>query len=146
MPERIPVRIRTGYYVASRDWPPVGNDIPLADIYRALEAITQADVDAALRSLRHPVQEEPMPDTTESTGRVAAFLDDVQMQAEDHHLVPAADPLRFVAALRHVFAAHRDVGGRCSYCRNQSGQREKWPCGEYLTVSRALLGEDGDSG
>ena len=33
---------------------------------------------------------------------VTAFLDDVQAQAEDHHLVPGAMALPLVAALRKV--------------------------------------------
>lgn len=42
---------RTGYYVAGRDWPAIGTAVPAGDILAALEAITDADVDAALASL-----------------------------------------------------------------------------------------------
>lgn len=42
---------RTGYYVAGRDWPAIESDIPLGDLYRALERITDADVEAARLSL-----------------------------------------------------------------------------------------------
>lgn len=48
-----------------------------------------------------------------------------------------------VAALDAVLAAHRNSGGRCAWCRNPDGQRQKWPCGEYLAISRALTGEGG---
>ena len=32
---------RTGYYVAGRDWPAMGSGIPLEDLYRGLEGITE---------------------------------------------------------------------------------------------------------
>lgn len=50
MPDR-----RTGYYVAGRDWPPISNDIPLGEIYRALDGITDEAVDAAMESLERVV-------------------------------------------------------------------------------------------
>lgn len=42
---------RTGYYAASRDWPAIPCPIPLEETYRALEGITDEDVDAAMDSL-----------------------------------------------------------------------------------------------
>jgi hypothetical protein len=46
MPDR-----RTGYYVAGRDWPAMESGIPLEDIYRALDGITDEAVEGALLSL-----------------------------------------------------------------------------------------------
>jgi hypothetical protein len=43
---------RTGYYVAGRDWPAISNDIPLEDIYKALNGIDDEAVGAAMDSLR----------------------------------------------------------------------------------------------
>lgn len=43
---------RTGYYVAGRDWPALCNDIPLEDIYRALDGIDDAAVAAAMDTLK----------------------------------------------------------------------------------------------
>jgi hypothetical protein len=42
---------RTGYYVAGRDWPAISNDIPLTEIYRALDGIDDNAVGAAMQSL-----------------------------------------------------------------------------------------------
>lgn len=42
----------TGYYVAGRDWPAISNNIPLQDIYRALEGINDDVVKAAMDSLK----------------------------------------------------------------------------------------------
>jgi hypothetical protein len=42
----------TGYYVAGQDWPAIRNDIPIADIYSALDSIDDEAVDAAMKSLR----------------------------------------------------------------------------------------------
>ena len=42
---------RTGYYVAGRDWPPIASGIPLDEMYRALEGITDEAVEAAMVSL-----------------------------------------------------------------------------------------------
>jgi hypothetical protein len=52
---------RTGYYVAGRDWPALSNDIPLADIYKALEGIDDEAVSAAmdtLKAVKVPREEE----------------------------------------------------------------------------------------
>ena len=46
MPDR-----RTGYYVAGRDWPAIASGIPLDEIYRALDGITDEAVEAAMESL-----------------------------------------------------------------------------------------------
>lgn len=46
MPDR-----RTGYYVAGRDWPPIASGIPIDEVYRALDGITDGAVDAAMESL-----------------------------------------------------------------------------------------------
>lgn len=43
---------RTGYYVAGRDWPAISSNIPLADIYRALDGIDDDDVRAAMNTLQ----------------------------------------------------------------------------------------------
>ena len=43
---------RTGYYVAGRDWPAISSDIPLADIYRALDGIDDDAVKAAMDTLQ----------------------------------------------------------------------------------------------
>jgi len=42
---------RTGYYIAGRDWPAIPCPIPLEETYRALEAITDEDVAAAMATL-----------------------------------------------------------------------------------------------
>ena len=55
------------------------------------------------------------------------------------------DVPRLLAVLDVVLAAHRNADGRCAWCRNQDGQRQKWPCGEYLAITRALTGEAGDA-
>ena len=39
-----------------------------------------------------------------------------------------------------------DVGGRCAWCRNPDGQRQKFPCGEYLAITRELTGMKADGG
>lgn len=51
--------------------------------------------------------------------------------------------LRAVAALEAVLKAHRPstTDGRCCWCRDADGQRSAWPCGEYLTITRALNGD-----
>jgi hypothetical protein len=49
--------------------------------------------------------------------------------------------LRLLAALDAVLKAHRNAGGRCAWCRNPDGQRQKWPCGEYLAIARELTGK-----
>lgn len=54
---------RTGYYVAGRDWPAIGNDIPLEEIYRALDGITDEVVTAAMDSLAQTVVPEGVPQT-----------------------------------------------------------------------------------
>jgi len=46
-----------------------------------------------------------------------------------------------VEAFCEVLQAHRDVGGSCAWCRTQSGRRMRWPCAEYETISRILLGD-----
>ena len=46
-----------------------------------------------------------MPDTTPDP--VSAYLADVRMQADDHHLVPAADVYPLLAALEAVLEMHR---------------------------------------
>jgi hypothetical protein len=51
------------------------------------------------------------------------------------------DALRMVEAFCEVLQAHRDVGGSCAWCRTQSGRRMRWPCAEYETISRILLGD-----
>lgn len=43
---------RTGYYLSGHDWPAIKNEIPLADIYKALEGIDDAVVQAALHTLQ----------------------------------------------------------------------------------------------
>ena len=43
---------RTGYYVASRDWPSIPTGLPVANALDALAVITDDDVDTALASLR----------------------------------------------------------------------------------------------
>jgi hypothetical protein len=48
------------------------------------------------------------------------------------------DVPRLLAALDVVLKAHRDVGGRCAWCRNPDGQRQKFPCGEYLAITAEL--------
>jgi hypothetical protein len=53
---------RTGYYVASHDWPAISNDIPIQDIYTALDGISDEAVAVAMKSLRDvksPVDTEP---------------------------------------------------------------------------------------
>lgn len=57
---------RTGYYVAGRDWPAIGNDIPLEEMYRALEGITDEAVTAAMDSLAQTVVPEEVPPTHSS--------------------------------------------------------------------------------
>jgi hypothetical protein len=74
------------------------------------------------------------------TDPVAAFLDECRDLAEVQ-----GDVAALLAAVEVVLAAHRSVDGRCAWCREADGQRSQWPCGEFLTVSRALLGE-GESG
>ena len=54
MPDR-----RTGYYVAGRDWPPIASGIPLGELYRALDGITDEAVDAAMGSLANVRVPEP---------------------------------------------------------------------------------------
>jgi hypothetical protein len=46
---------RTGYYVAGRDWPAISSGIPLDDLYRALDGITDEAVEAARLSLEATV-------------------------------------------------------------------------------------------
>lgn len=50
---------------------------------------------------------------------------------------------RVLAALEAVLKAHRPstADGRCCWCRDADGQRSAWPCGEYLTITRALKGD-----
>jgi hypothetical protein len=55
-------------------------------------------------------------------------------------LESAADVPRLLAALDAVLKAHRNADGRCAWCRNPDGQRQKWPCGEYLVITRELTG------
>jgi hypothetical protein len=43
---------RTGYYLSGHDWPAIRNEIPLAEIYKALEGIDDAVVEAALHTLQ----------------------------------------------------------------------------------------------
>jgi hypothetical protein len=52
---------RTGYYVAGRDWPAIANNIPLEEMYRALEGITDEAVAAAMDSLAQTVGPEEAP-------------------------------------------------------------------------------------
>ncbi len=67
--------------------------------------------------------------------------------AEMHGLRDSArDVPRLLAALDAVLKAHRNADGRCAWCRGQDGERQKWPCGEYLTITRALTGEGGTDG
>jgi hypothetical protein len=42
----------TRYRVNGRDWPALPCPIPLEDVYRALEGITEEDADAAMDTLR----------------------------------------------------------------------------------------------
>jgi hypothetical protein len=56
---------RTGYYVAGRDWPAISNDIPLAEIYRALDGITDEACDAAMDSLLEVRVPDENPDAKE---------------------------------------------------------------------------------
>ena len=51
------------------------------------------------------------------------------------------DVPRLLAALDVVLKAHRDVGGRCAWCRNPDGQRQKFPCGEYLAITSEMTGK-----
>lgn len=100
-----------------------------------------------------------MPDTTQPTGSVGDYLAEVRERWAKIVTVVARDDVvpqcpgerariddwrpdipRLLAAVERVFAAHRNVDGRCSYCRNHLGQRVKWPCGEYQAISQALLG------
>jgi hypothetical protein len=50
----------------------------------------------------------------------------------------AGDVQLLRGALDVVLKAHRDVGGRCAWCRNSDGQRQKFPCGEYLAITAEL--------
>lgn len=74
---------------------------------------------------------------------VAAALADIRMQAEDHHLVPAADAYRLLAVVDAVLRRHRfsDLGG--PHCVNCSFA---WPCPTRDDISRALLGKEADHG
>lgn len=51
----------TGYYVAGRDWPAISNGIPLDEIYRALDGITDEVVTAAMDSLAQVVVLDEIP-------------------------------------------------------------------------------------
>jgi len=51
---------------------------------------------------------------------------------------------RLLGAVDAALKAHRDVGGRCAWCRNPDGRRQKFPCGEYLAITRELTGKAGD--
>ncbi len=48
----------------------------------------------------------------------------------------AADVPRLLAAVEAVLAIHHEEAGKCARCRGA------WPCGEYLEISAALLGEE----
>jgi len=56
------------------------------------------------------------------------------------------DLARLLAVVGKVLEAHRDAGGRCAWCRNPDGQRQKWPCGEYLAITAELTGKDKTDG
>jgi hypothetical protein len=83
--------------------------------------------------------------------KLTAFLADITATAETEIVHPddECDPsgctphgaLRMAAALGEVLKAHRNTGDRCAWCRNPDGTRQKWPCGEYLTIIRALTRE-----
>lgn len=53
---------------------------------------------------------------------------------------------RLLAIVAEVLKAHRPntADGRCNWCRDPDGQRSAFPCGEYLTIKRILLGEEAD--
>lgn len=91
-----------------------------------------------------------MADTTAAADRVAAYLADVRMQAEDHHLVPAADALALLAAVEAATAIHEPVsyatGLACAGCQDPSGMRVDWPCETYEAITSALLGKDSADG
>jgi hypothetical protein len=48
----------TGYYVAGHDWPAMTNDFSIADIYAALDAVSDEAVEAARRTLNIPDRPE----------------------------------------------------------------------------------------
>ena len=54
------------------------------------------------------------------------------------------DTPSLVAALEVVLKAHRPntADGRCNWCRDPDGQRSAFPCGEYLSITAALTGEE----
>ena len=52
------------------------------------------------------------------------------------------DTLRLLAIVAAVLAAHQNLAGRCMACRDETGQRARWPCAEYLLIADALLGTD----
>jgi hypothetical protein len=54
------------------------------------------------------------------------------------------DVPRLLAVVGKVLEAHRDAGGRCAWCRDPDGQRQKFPCGEYLAITRELTGKAAD--
>lgn len=54
--------------------------------------------------------------------------------------------MSLLAVVDVVLKAHHNAGGRCAWCRNADGQRQKWPCGEYLAIARELTGKAADHG
>jgi len=65
--------------------------------------------------------------------RVAAYLNDTQRRYEvfgESDTLPA-----LLAAVEAVLAIHYETAGKCARCLGA------WPCGEYLEISAALLGE-----
>ena len=76
----------------------------------------------------------------------ADFMAEVRRQAEDDRCVPNFAVLRLLSALDEVLKAHRDAGGRCAWCRNPDGRRQKFPCGEYLAITAELTGKAADGG
>jgi hypothetical protein len=78
---------------------------------------------------------------------VAAFLADVRMQAEDHHLVPGADALRLAAALEAVLGLAADWKAEpvpsASHAGSVRAAHTLQACGDALelVISAALPGE-----
>jgi hypothetical protein len=73
------------------------------------------------------------------------FMAEVRRRAGDDSLrVPNFAVRRLLAVVGKVLEAHRNADGRCAWCRNQDGQRQKFPCGEYLAITRELTGKGKD--
>ena len=76
---------------------------------------------------------------------LTAFLADVRMQAEDHHLVPGADALRLVAALEEVLelAGKLEPQAPAASALEEDRMWIRQECAGMIreAISRALLGE-----